>query len=150
MIYNNVIRVRPMLDFVGLCSWYSGRVKDSLVLPRAEWYHFLDHDRFQFLSFDLPSVLQARINGGSSAGCLIVSWMHHNRVHSVKIRIDHQRRSAAQVNVFLPPIRNVVTGPPRFQHQIALQFLPDTLFELDRQFFHSGIICVVQQRTDAS
>ena len=39
---------------------------------------------------------------------------------SIVVRVDHDRRSASQIYIFLPPVSDIVSRPPRFQDQISL------------------------------
>lgn len=139
-----------MLDLIGLAARYSGRVKNTLVLPRAQRHHVLYHDRFQLLSLDRPPVLQAGVYHGGRPRRLVPFIRHHDRVHAVEIRVYHQRRAASQVHVFFPPIRHVVRGPPRLELQISLQLHPDSVLELLRQLNHLFVVLVVQQRARTS
>lgn len=95
-------------------------------------------------------VNQARIDGGSGSSRLNLSGVHKNGVDAVEIRVDHEGRTTAQVNVLLPPIRHVVGGPPRFEDEIALEFYGDAVFKVCRQFLHALVVFVVEKRTNAT
>ena len=65
--------------------------------------------------------------------------------HSVEVAVDHQRRPPAQVDIVLPPIRDVVRGPPGLHHQVALEFLSNSRLEFSSQPLHSGVLLLIQQ-----
>lgn len=48
----------------------------------------------------------------ASSRRLDVGWPQQDGVRPVEVGVHHERRATAQVHVFLPPIRHVVTGPP--------------------------------------
>lgn len=64
--------------------------------------------------------------------------------HCIEVAVDHEGRPATEVDVVLPPIRHVVCGPVRLQHQVALQFFADAILKLSSQLLHSGIFLLVQ------
>lgn len=106
--------------------------------------------RLKLLSLDLPSEEQAGVDDDGRPGCLDSCRVDHNGVDAVEVGVDHEWRSAPQVDEILPPIGHVVARPPRLEHKVALQLLADSPLELVGQPFHAGVLRVVHERTDGA
>lgn len=76
--------------------------------------------------------------------------MHENGVNAVEIRVYHERRTTAQVHVFLPPIGHVVGGPPGFEDEVALELHGDAALKLCGKILHAIVVFVVEKRTNAT
>lgn len=76
--------------------------------------------------------------------------MHENGVDAVEIRVYHERRTAAQIHVLLPPIGHVVGGPPGLEDEVALELHGDAVLELRGQFLHAIVVLVVEKGTHAT
>ena len=72
----------------------------------------LDHNGFQFGTFDGPAEEQRLVDDAGGAGRLDARRMFEQGVDTVEIRVDHDGRTSAQINVLLPPIRHVIRRPP--------------------------------------
>jgi len=90
---------------------------------------------------------QAGVDDDCRSSCLNGGRVDHDGVDAVEVGVDHEWRSASQVDEILPPIGHVVARPPRLEHKVALQLLADSLLELFGQPFHAGVLWVVQKRT---
>lgn len=76
--------------------------------------------RLEFLSLDELAVLEARVYDTGGTGRLHLGRVHEDGVDPVEIRIDHDRRAAAQIDVLLPPVGHVVARPPGLEGHVAL------------------------------
>lgn len=112
---------------------------------------FLNSDiythRLQLLSLDKSSEEEAGVNDDCRSSCLNPGRVDHDGVNAVEVGIDHEWRSASQVDEILPPIGHVVARPPRLEHKVALQLLADSPLELIGQPLHAGVLRVVHKRT---
>jgi hypothetical protein len=149
VVDDDVVRIVQVHDLVRLHPRYPRRVEYPLVLPRTERHHPLDHDRFQLLSLDQPPQHQARVDGGGGPRRLAEGGLHEEGVDPVEIGVDHERRATPQVDVLLPPIRDVVGGPPRLEPEVSLELLADAVLELGGELLHALVIGVVEERSDA-
>ena len=47
--------------------------------------------------------------------------MRVERVHDVKVGVDHERRSRPQIDVLLPPVGHVVVRPQPLKPQVPVK-----------------------------
>lgn len=64
--------------------------------------------RLQFLSLDESPEEQCSVGDRSGARRLVGCVMRQKSINSIEIRVHNQWRPAPQVNIFFPPIRNVI------------------------------------------
>lgn len=93
-------------------------IKASLNLPNSGKKIKKEHkktNRFELLSLNESPVLQAGVNDAGGTGRLHFGGVHEDGVDAVEVGVDHDGRPTAQVDVFLPPIRDVVRREPGLQ-----------------------------------
>ena len=147
---SQVFGVLVVDDLIGNLTRNTRRVELSLVLARAQRHQILNHDRLERLIVEIASIVHDCVNAIGRAGSLNIGGDFEERVERIKVTVDHERRSASQVNVLLPPIAHVIRRNPRLEDEIALQATTDAILELDGGLFDSFVVLIVEQWTHRS
>lgn len=75
--------------------------------------------------------------------------MDKDGISAIEVRVHHYRGPPSQVDELLPPVGDVICGPPRLEEEIALKPPSRAVLELFRQLLHLGELLIVEQRPNA-
>ena len=115
VVHDNVPAVLDVLDGVCLLPRDAGSIEESLPLSRAEGNcRSQKTNRFEFLTVYRATIQQYGVDGVASSRCLNMGWGDVEHLHGVVVAVNHDRPSAPQVDVFLPPVTHIICGPPGF------------------------------------
>ena len=120
------------------------------MLTRAQRYLVLGHYRLERLVVQRTSVHEYGRDDVGSARRLYGRRGARDRVECIEVAVDHDRRTAAQIHVLLPPIAHVIRRDERLEGQIALKARTDAVLELDRLLLDPGELFVAVQRSNRS